>query len=330
MKNSGKKRRLLIILMMLSAACSKTEKQPLPPGTQGKGSQGVLTLPIRIVATTGMVGDLARNIGGDRVTVEALMGAGVDPHLYKATASDITKLSGADIVLYSGFALEGKMGDIFVKISRKNPYVVAVTEDFDLKKILEPAAFLGHYDPHVWFDVTLWQEAAKRVFLVLKEYDVAGESFYQKNFKDYMNRLERLHQFVLKKVSELPPEKRILVTSHDAYNYFGRAYSFTVVGLQGISTVTQAGLADIAKMVDYIIEKKVRAIFVETSVSPKAIERVQADCQVRGWNVVIGGELFSDAMGKAGTFEGTYIGMVEHNAKTVVDALKGAMEAVKK
>lgn len=280
------------------------------------------SLPIQITATTGMVGDLAKNIGGERVKVETLMGAGVDPHLYKATASDITKLNTARIIFYSGLALEGKMGDVFVRISRKNPNVIAVTEEIDLSKILEPAMFQGHYDPHVWFDVLLWSEAAGRVVKALKEYDPAGAAMYQNNFEKYKKELLEVHQWSLQKVKELSKEKRILVTSHDAYNYFGRAYDFQVVGLQGISTVTQAGLADIAKMVDYIIQKKVKAIFIETSVSPKAIQRVQADSRARGWDVKIGGELFSDAMGKAGTPEGTYVGMVKHNMKTIVDNLK--------
>lgn len=278
--------------------------------------------PIRITATTGMVGDLAKNIGGARVAVDVLMGPGVDPHLYKATAGDITRLSRADIILYSGLALEGKMGDIFVRLSRKNPNVIPVTEAIDRKKILEPAAFQGHYDPHLWFDVSLWKEAGRRVLQALQEHDPAGKAFYENNFNRYAAELDALHRWVRQKVSELPRAKRILVTSHDAYNYFGRAYGFQVIGLQGISTVTQAGLADIARAVDYILEKKVKAIFVESSVSPKAIQRVRADAIARGWDVKIGGELFSDAMGKAGTPEGTYAGMIRHNVRTIIENLK--------
>ena len=182
--------------------------------------------------------------------------------------------------------------------------------------------FKGHYDPHVWFDVLLWSEAAERVMKALKEYDPQGSVLYQNNFQKYKKELLDLHQWCLQRGKELPKEKRILVTSHDAYNYFGRAYAFRVVGLQGISTVTQAGLADISRMVDFIIENKVKAIFIETSVSPKSIQRVQADSKARGWDVKIGGELFSDAMGKAGRPEGTYVGMVKHNMNTIVDNLK--------
>ena len=298
------------IALVFSSGCS-----PAPKKSE-------TLFPIQIVATTGMVGDLVRNIGGQRVQVEALMGAGVDPHLYKATASDITKLGSAHIIFYNGLALEGKMGDVFVRLSRKNPNVIAVTEEIDLTKILEPAMFQGHYDPHVWFDVLLWSEAAERVMKALKEYDPQGSVLYQNNFQKYKKELLDLHQWCLQRGKELPKEKRILVTSHDAYNYFGRAYAFRVVGLQGISTVTQAGLADISRMVDFIIENKVKAIFIETSVSPKSIQRVQADSKARGWDVKIGGELFSDAMGKAGRPEGTYVGMVKHNMNTIVDNLK--------
>ncbi|MDO8494290.1 MAG: zinc ABC transporter substrate-binding protein [Deltaproteobacteria bacterium] len=306
----------VFLFCLVLAACSKGES----PKKTATGES--IQLPISVVTTTGMIGDLAVNIGGDRVHVKALMGAGVDPHLYKATASDITKLDSADIIFYNGLNLEGKMGDIFVRISRKNPNVIAVTEEVDHARILEPPAFQGHYDPHVWFDVELWQEAAKRVLKGLEEFDAAGAQSYRKNFEVYQLKLKELHQWSLKKSSELPKEKRILVTSHDAYNYFGRAYGFQVVGLQGISTVTQAGLADIARMVDFIIQSKVKAIFIETSVSPKAIERVQADAKGRGWDVKIGGELFSDAMGAAETPEGTYVGMLKHNMSTITEHLK--------
>ncbi|MDZ4224828.1 MAG: zinc ABC transporter substrate-binding protein, partial [bacterium] len=279
-------------------------------------------LPIRVVATTGMIADLAENIGGERLRVEALMGAGVDPHLYKATASDITKLNGADIIFYNGLNLEGKMGDLFVRISRGNPFVIAVTEEMDPNTLLEPPAFQGHYDPHVWFDVMLWAQAAKRIEKGLIELDPKGEADYKAGGAKLAQKLKDLHQWSRNRSKELPEQKRILVTSHDAYNYFGRAYGFEVVGLQGISTVTQAGLADIAKMVDFTMRNKIKAIFVETSVSPKAIQRVRDDARARGWDVQIGGELFSDAMGKEGTPEGTYEGMVRHNLNTIVEASK--------
>lgn len=307
-------RSILFLFCAGLAACTPKE---------GRGpAQWDGTLPIRVVATTGMVADLVKNIGGDRVRVEALMGPGVDPHLYKASAGDITKLSGADLIFYSGLNLEGKMGDLFVRLSRKNPFVIPVTEEIPEGKLLEPPAFQGHYDPHVWFDVSLWSLAAQKVQKTLGEFDPKGKTVYQTNGENLQKKMKDLHQWSLKKAAELPKEKRILVTSHDAYNYFGGAYDFEVVGLQGISTVTQAGLADITGMVDYIIKNRVKAIFIETSVSPKAIQRVQGDAHARGWNVEIGGELFSDAMGKEGTPEGTYPGMIRRNLTTIVEHLK--------
>lgn len=312
---------LLVAFVWAAVGCQRTDAVDTE-GRNASFSSGTIRLPIKVAATVGMIGNIAENIGGERVAVKTLMGAGVDPHLYKATAGDIVKLNKADVVFYNGLNLEGKMGDIFVRVSRKNPNVIAVTEEIDRSKLLEPEAFHGHYDPHVWFDVTLWEDAARRVEKALTEFDPAGAELYAANARSYLAELDKLHLWTLQRSKELRKEKRILVTSHDAYNYFGRAYGFQVIGLQGISTVTQAGLADIAKLVDYIIDNKVGAIFVETSVSPKAIRRVQADANARGWNVKIGGKLFSDAMGAAGSKEGTYIGMVRYNVNTIVDSLK--------
>lgn len=275
-----------------------------------------------VVTTVSMVTDLVKIVGENRVEVRGLMGAGVDPHLYKATASDITKLAGADVIFYSGLVLEGKMQDIFSKMARTKKFVYPVTEAIPPELLLEPAQFAGHYDPHVWFDVTLWSRCVDTVVKGLSELDPQGKMIYEKRGKALQKKMQELHQWALKKADELPKEKRILVTSHDAYNYFGRAYGFQVVGLQGISTVTEAGLADMAKLVDYIKKNKVKAIFVESSVPHNTIERISKDAGVK-----IGGELFSDAMGTPGQIEngydlGTYEGMVKHNLTTIVEALK--------
>lgn len=277
---------------------------------------------IRITATVTMVADLARAVGGDRVEVEALMGPGVDPHLYKAAASDVSKLQQADVIFYSGLLLEGKMQDIFNKLARSKRFVYAVTETIPVERLLEPPEFAGHYDPHVWFDVTLWKLCVDTVLNGLREADPGGKDFYEKRAVETRTRLDELHAWALKKASELPAERRILVTSHDAYNYFGRAYGFQVVGLQGISTVTEAGLADMAKLSDFIKQKKIKAVFVESSVPHHTIERISKDTGVK-----IGGELFSDAMGTPGQMEngydlGTYDGMIKHNLSTIVQALK--------
>ncbi|HEV3410092.1 MAG TPA: zinc ABC transporter substrate-binding protein [Chthoniobacterales bacterium] len=277
---------------------------------------------IKVTATTTMVADLVRSVGGDRVTIETLMGPGVDPHLYKAAASDVTKLQQANVVFYSGLLLEGKMQDIFTHLARSKRHVYAVTESIPLDRLLEPPEFAGHYDPHVWFDVTLWKVCVDAVVKGLSETDAAGKATYERNAAETRKRLDELHAWALAKANELPPERRILVTSHDAYNYFGRAYGFQVVGLQGISTVSEAGLADMAKLSDFIREKGIKAVFVESSVPHDTIERISKDTGAK-----IGGELFSDAMGTAGQIEngydlGTYEGMIKHNLNTIVNALK--------
>lgn len=277
---------------------------------------------IRVTATTSMVADLVKTVGGDRVEVQGLMGAGVDPHLYKATASDVQRLAGADVIFYSGLLLEGKMQDLFAKMARSKKYVYPVTEAIPVEELLEPPQFAGHYDPHVWFEVPLWAKCVEMAVKGLSEVDPKGRSYYQAQGKQLQKKMKELHEWALARVAELPKEKRILVTSHDAFNYFGRAYGFQVVGLQGISTVDQASLADMAKMVDFIKKHKIKAIFIESSVPPQAIERISQDA-----GVTIGGELFSDAMGTPGKIEngydlGTYEGMIKHNINTVVNALK--------
>lgn len=277
---------------------------------------------IRVTTTTSMVTDLVKQVGGDRVEVSGLMGAGVDPHLYKATAADVSKLQQAEVIFYNGLVLEGKMTDIFTKLARSKKFVYPVTEGVPEKKLLEPPEFEGHFDPHVWFDVELWALCAQAVAKGLGEYSPKDKAHFEQRGKEVATKLRTLHEWSLKKAAELPKEKRILVTSHDAYNYFGRAYGFQVVGLQGVSTVTEAGLADMAKLVDFIKQKRVKAIFVESSVSPATIQRIAKDAGVR-----VGGELFSDAMGTPGQMEhgydlGTYEGMIKHNLTTIVGALK--------
>jgi manganese/zinc/iron transport system substrate-binding protein len=277
---------------------------------------------IKVTTTVAMVSDLVIQIGGDRVEVQGLMGAGVDPHLYKATALDVTKLQQADVIFYSGLVLEGKMQDIFTKLARTKKFVYPVTEAIAVDRLLEPPQFEGHYDPHVWFDVQLWEMCADTVVKGLAEFAPADKKYFESRGQATRAKLRDLHQWALKKAGELPKERRIVVTSHDAYNYFGRAYGFQVIGLQGVSTVSEAGLADMAKLVDFIKKNRVKAIFVESSVPHNTIERISKDAGVK-----IGGELFSDAMGTPGQMEhgydlGTYEGMIKHNLTTIVDALK--------
>ena len=277
---------------------------------------------IQAVATIGMVADLVKQVGGDRVGVGALMGPGVDPHLYKPTSTDAARLNKADVIFYSGLMLEGRMGDLFAKLARAGKRVYATTESVPESRLAEPAEFEGHYDPHIWFDVSMWAETVPTIVKGLSEVDPSGRELYEKNGADLSGRLARLDEWCKATAAQVPEGERILVTSHDAYNYFGRAYGFKVVGLQGVSTVSEAGLSDMASLVDYIKKQKVKAIFVESSVNPAAIKRVAEDAGVQ-----IGGELYSDAMGEPGDLKlgfdtGTYDGMVRYNLTTIVNALK--------
>lgn len=278
--------------------------------------------PLKAAATTGMVADLVRQVGGARVAVTQMMGPGVDPHLYKPTASDATALTKADVIFYSGLMLEGRMSDLFTRVARSGKKVYALSEGVPEDKLLEPEEFEGHHDPHIWFDVSLWAATVPVIVNGLSETDPDGKAVYEANGKTLAEKLAALHEWCRQKAAELPEAKRILVTSHDAYNYFGRAYGFKVVGLQGVSTVSEAALADMSSLVDFVKKQQVKAIFVETSVNPQAIRRVAQDAGVR-----IGGELFSDAMGAPGEMHGeydtgTYEGMVRHNMSTIVNALK--------
>ena len=281
---------------------------------------------MNVVTTTTMVNDMVKEIGGDRVNVVGLMGPGVDPHLYKPASGDVVKLQRAKVIFYSGLMLEGRMTDLFFRMARAGKLVYAVTESIPEKDRLEPPEFAGHWDPHVWGDPILWSKCVVTVVDGLSKADPAGAADYAKRGKAVVASYEAMKAWALQRIATVPRKQRILVTSHDAFNYFGQAFGFQVVAVQGLSTVTEAGLADIAKTVDFIKQKKIKAIFVESSVNPAAIERVSNDAGVK-----IGGELFSDACGRAGDIHeshgekydvGTFVGMIKHNVNTVVDALK--------
>ena len=284
------------------------------------GSRRVDDGRVHAVATIGMIADIVGEVGGDRVTVQGLMGPGVDPHLYKARAGDVRKLANADIVFYNGLHLEAAMGEVLEEMDAWAP-TVAVTDRIDRSRLHAPPEFAGNYDPHVWFDVTMWMSAVEVVRDALIGIDPAGEPAYRSNAERYLEELDALDGWVRKRVAELPAEKRVLITAHDAFGYFGREYGFEVRGLQGISTASEAGTADVQRLADFIAARRIPAVFVETSISQRTIEAVQAAVGSRGFEVVIGGSLYSDAMGDAGTPEGTYVGMVRHNVGTLVDAL---------
>jgi manganese/zinc/iron transport system substrate-binding protein len=278
--------------------------------------------PYRAVCTVGMVTDIVRQVAGDKAHVEGLIGEGVDPHLYVATRGDIAKLLAADIVFYNGLMLEGKMTDALIKVGRSRS-VYAVTELIDESLLLSPKEFKGHYDPHVWMAPTLWKKCTEMVAKTLGEFDPPHKDLYVANYQRYAAELDRLHAYATQVLATIPTKSRVLVTAHDAFNYFGRAYDVEVRGIQGISTESEAGIADINRLVDLIVERDVRAVFVETSVSERNVRALVEGAAARGEKVQIGGMLFSDAMGKPGTYEGTYLGMIDHNVTTISRALGG-------
>ena len=277
---------------------------------------------LNIVTTTTMITDLVKNIGGDMVEVNGLMGAGVDPHLYKASEGDVNKLYNADIVMYNGLHLEGKLVEVFEKMERTGKTQVALAEGLDKSGLIGSDYFASNYDPHVWFNIAYFKEFASQVAKTLAKADPKNKAKYLKNEALYLQELTELEAEVKAKIETLPKEKRILVTAHDAFNYFGKAYDFEVVGLQGLSTATEAGVQDVQRISQFIIGNNVKAIFVESSVPRRTIEALQQAVLSKGNEVVIGGSLFSDALGNPGTSEGTYLGMFRYNVNTIVNELK--------
>lgn len=275
---------------------------------------------ISAVSTIGMIHDIVSYIGGDHVQSKGLMGPGVDPHLYKATEGDVRLMGQADIIFYNGLHLEAKMSEIIEKMAYRTT-VVQVTKQIPESKLQSPPEFDGFHDPHVWFDVSLWLTAAKTVEEALIERFPQFADDFRKNGESYQKTLKELDAWVKSEVAKLPKKQRVLVTAHDAFGYFGNAYGFEVIGLQGISTATEAGTKDVQELANLIVKRKIPAIFVESSVPERNIKAVQASVKAKGWDVAIGGELYADAMGDEGTEEGTYKGMIKHNVSTIVKAL---------
>lgn len=286
----------------------------------GKGESDQDSGKLKIVTTTTIIADVVKQVAGDLVEVEALMGPGVDPHLYKASAGDVKRMSRANMVIYNGLHLEGRMGEVFENI--KGKIIFAANENLDESLLLDFASNPGNYDPHVWFDVQIWKGATQRIGEGLMELDPDNADKYEENLAKYLGELDELDKYVRDRTKEIDADKRILITAHDAFQYFGKQYGFQVRGLQGISTDAEAGTADVRNLADFIVEKQVKAIFVESSVPIKNIEALQEAVKAKGFDVTIGGQLYSDSTGGAGTTAESYIGTVKENIDTIVDALK--------
>ena len=279
---------------------------------------------VRVTTTTNFITDTVKEIGGDRVEVTGLMGPGVDPHLYKASADDVRTLRDADVIFYGGLQLEGKMAELLEELAERQP-TKAVTDDLPRDRLLEPQAGAPaneEYDPHVWFDVGLWKQASATIAEQLIEIDPTHEDAYRRNLAAYEAELDELDAEVRKQIAAVPERQRVLVTSHDAFHYLGRTYDMDVAAIQGISTASEATTADIERTAKLLADRDVKAVFVESSVPKQTIDAVLAAARKQGHDAVVGGELFSDAAGKPGTPEGTYVGMVRHNAQTISEGLK--------
>jgi manganese/zinc/iron transport system substrate-binding protein len=304
-------------VLAAAAACDRS-----PSADAHKPNGASRGTPYKITCTVGMVADIVREIAGEKAVVSHIIGESVDPHLYQASRSDLVTLMGADIDFYSGLHLEGKMVDALEQVGRKLP-VYAVTDGIAPERLMAPPEFAGQHDPHVWMDARLWKDAASFVADALGEFDESNAAYYQGNYERLAKKMDALDAYAKSAIATIPESSRILVTAHDAFHYFGRAYGIEVRGIQGISTESEAGVKDVNELVNLLVERKIRAVFVESSISAKNVTALVEGAASRGHPVEIGGTLYSDAMGRAGTYEGTYIGMIDHNVTTIVRALGG-------
>ena len=279
--------------------------------------------PLRIVATTAMVADIVRAVAGERASLTVLMGEGVDPHLYRATRSDVARMLEADLIFYNGLLLEGKMTDALVRVANSGKPVFAVTELIDESYLMAPPAFEGAFDPHVWMDPSAWTKAVEVVRDSLAKVDPANAAAYGARAAAYLQQIEALDAYAKDVLATVPTDRRVLVTAHDAFGYFGRRYGFEVMGIQGLSTESEAGLKRIEELVDRLVDQRIPAVFVETTIPEQSVRALIAGAAARGQTVVIGGSLYSDAMGPPGTYEGTYVGMIDHNVTVIARALGG-------
>jgi len=307
---------LAICAISLVPGCQKT---PTPDTTLPSAGTR-----LKVLATVGMVADVVRQIGGDDVEVVQLMGSGVDPHLYKATRDDVRQIMTADLIFTSGLMLEGRLEDTFNKISRSRP-LFAMTSRLPKEMLLSQPEAEAHPDPHVWMDVAAWANCLNVLVEGLSQKIPARADVFRSRADTYRQTLVALHEYGLTSMASIPEERRVLVTSHDAFSYFGRAYGLEVIGVQGLSTDSEAGLQRINELVDLLVSRKVTAVFVESSVPQKNMLALIDGAKSRGHDVKVGGELYSDAMGPRDSYEGTYVGMLDHNFTTVARALGGSV-----
>lgn len=302
----------LALALLFQFGCSE---KPTPAGEAGECYS--------IVCTVGMITDIAARVAGDRATVSGIMPSGTDPHLFLPSRTDVAMLSRGDVVFYNGLLLEGRMTDVLERAATGGKPVIAVTESLDESFLLAPPEFAGHHDPHVWMDPSAWAKAAEVVRDRLIAFDPEGSAVYEANAATMLADIEDLNAYAEAVLATVPENQRTLVTAHDAFNYFGRRFGFEVVGIQGISTDSEAGVRDIERLVTLIVDNNIPAVFVESTVAERNVRALVDGARAQGQDVIIGGSLFSDAMGAPGTWEGTYIGMIDHNVTTIARALGG-------
>ena len=312
---------LFAVVLVLVGCGSEDDVGGPDNGSNNETGESTNGETIEIVATTTMITDLVKIIGGDQVEVSGLMGPGIDPHGYQATASDVSDMQAADIVVYNGMHLEGQMGEVFSELEASDKAVFVLEEVIAEEDMLDSDDESLPVDPHIWFSVPLWTQASDYITDSLSEYDPEHAEYYQSNNEAYQAELEELDTYIRERVEEVPENSRYLVTAHDAFNYFGNEYGFEVVGLQGLNTQTEAGTRDVSDLAQFIVDQEINAVFIESSVPTRTIESLQEAVEQRGWEVEIGGELYSDALGDEEQDAETYIKMYEQNIDTIVGAL---------
>ncbi len=303
----------LIVVLALISGCDPQKGSPQPVGPEG----------LKVVVTTSMVADLVRHIAGDRAEITTLIGEGVDPHLYRPTSDDVGKMMNSHILFYSGLGLEGAMQSVFERVAKRGKTVVAVTDQIPESELRMPPEFAGHPDPHLWNAPALWLKCLDRIAAVLSEHDPDHAAAYAERADTYRQELQKLDHYVRASIETIPAENRYLVTAHDAFGYFAKAYGLQERSVQGISTESEPGVQDVNRLIDFLVEKKIPSLFVEATVNSDSLRAVMERCAQRGWTVRQGGTLFSDSMGPPGSYEGTYPGMIDHNVTTIVRALNG-------